>query len=99
MANNDARARHRSDVMQQEVERRVAEELRKKKQAEELKKKEKAEALKAEIKAKIKEQQQAAWNKMVDCKSNSGLCRCNGKCIDAYFNSLSTGDQMAIKSK
>jgi len=84
MANYDARARHRSDVMQQEVERRVAEELRKKKQAEE--------------EEKIKKQQQAAWNKMVDCtRGSSRLCRCDSKCIDAYLNSLSKEDQMAIK--
>jgi hypothetical protein len=88
--------------MQQEVERRVAEELRKKKQAEDLKKKQAEEELRkkkqAEEEEKIKKQQQAAWNKMVDCtRGSSRLCRCDGKCIDAYFNSLSTGDQMAIK--
>ena len=95
MTNNDARARHSNgrytDAMKQEVERRVAEELRKKKQAEELKKKQQAEE-------KIKKQQQAAWNKMVDCtRGSSRLCRCDGKCIDAYLNSLSKEDQMAIK--
>ena len=96
MANDDAR------VMQQEVERRVAEELRKKKQAEELKKKQAEEELRkkkqAEEEEKIKKQQQAAWNKMVDCtRGSSRLCRCDGKCIDAYLNSLSKEDQMAIK--
>ena len=84
------------------VEQQVAEELRKKKQAEELKKKQAEEELckkkQAEEEEKIKKQQQAAWNKMVDCtRGSSRLCRCDDKCIDAYFNSLSTGDQMAIK--